>query len=121
MRIPIENYKSERKRLTSAFSTASPVVAAFYEAGEPIDILIVNNVHKAILLSSNIIPTMATKTANGVTLFDTKKGKNPIVYATHEFEGRYQNPEHYRKRKIPATGVLLLEKDINVQQIRFDE
>ena len=120
VRIPIDSYQTDRKRLTSAFSTASPVVAAFYESGEPFDILLLNNVNKAVLLSTSLIPSMTTKTASGVTLFDTKKGRNPIVYATRDIEGRYQTPERYRKKKIPATGVLLAEKDITVQQIRFE-
>ena len=119
VRVSMDNYVAERKRLVSAFSTASPLVAAFYEE-QPLDILMISNVHRAILLSSSLIPAMATKSASGVTLLQMKKGSQHLVTATADYEGKYQQPERYRKRKIPANGVLLAEKDIDLQQIRFD-
>jgi DNA gyrase subunit A len=119
VRVSMENYNADRRRLTSAFSKASPVVAAFYEDA-PKDILMVDNMHRAILLSSSMIPLMATKTAGGLTLFTMKKGKQKLVYATTDFAGKYETPDRYRKKKIPATGILLAEKDIQLQQIKFE-
>ena len=119
VRVSMENYSADRRRLTSAFSKASPVVAAFYEDA-PKDILMVDNLHRAILLSSSMIPLMATKTAGGLTLFTMKKGKQKLVYATTDFAGKYETPDRYRKKKIPATGILLAEKDIQLQQIKFE-
>ncbi len=119
VRVSVDNYNAERKKLTSAFSKASPVVAAFYEE-EPFDILMVDNLHRAILLSSSIIPEMATKTAGGVTLFTMKKGKTNLAFATRDFAGKYEAPDRYRKKKIPATGILLAENDIKMQQIQFE-
>lgn len=119
VRVSMENYSADRRRLTSAFSKASPVVAAFYEDA-PKDILMVDNMHRAILLSSSMIPLMATKTAGGLTLFTMKKGKQKLVYATTDFAGKYETPDRYRKKKIPATGILLAEKDIQLQQIKFE-
>ncbi len=121
VRISMDNYSAERKKLQSVFSTASPVVAAFMEEEKPLDILMVNDAGRAILLSSSLIPQMATKTAGGVTLFDLKKGKQKLVFATTDYAGKYETPERYRKRKIPSTGILLAEKDLSHQQIRFDE
>lgn len=119
VRVSMDNYVAERKRLVSAFSTASPLTAAFYE-DQPFDILMISNVHRAILLSSALIPAMATKSASGVTLLQMKKGTQHLAIATTDYEGNYQQPERYRKKKIPANGVLLAEKDIDLQQIRFD-
>lgn len=120
LRISMDNYEADRKKLVSAFSKASPAVAAFYEEDKkPFDILMINNVNRAILVSSSIIPIMATKTATGLTIFEMKKGKQELVFATTDFEGKYQTPERYRKRKIPAGGVLLAEKDIELQQIKL--
>lgn len=118
VRISLENYCAERKKLTSAFSKASPVVAAFYEE-EPFDVLIVDNLNRAILLSTALIPEMATKTSGGVTVFTIKKDKTKIVFATRDFAEKYETPDRYRKKKIPATGILLAENDIQLQQIKF--
>ncbi len=120
VRVTMDNYSAERKKLTSAFSKSSPVVAAFYEEETPFDILMVDNLHRAILLSSALIPEMATKTAGGVTLFTMKKGKTNLAFATRDFAGKYENPDRYRKKKIPATGILLAENDIRMQQIQFE-
>ncbi len=119
IRISMDNYASERKKLTSAFSKASPVVAAFYEDA-PFDVLMMTDYHRTALLSSSLIPEMATKTASGLTVMQLKKGKEKLAFATRNFQGVYETPERYRKRKIPATGSLLAERDIVRQQIRFE-
>ena len=80
----------------------------------------VDNMNRAILLSTSLIPKMATKTAGGLTLFTLKKGKGKLVYATSDFKEKYANTDRYRKKKIPATGILLAEKDIVLQQIKFE-
>ena len=120
VRVSMDNYSAERRRLTGAFSKSSPVVAAFYE-DEPKDVLLVDNMNRAILISTSLIPKMATKTAGGLTVFTLKKGKGRLVYATADFKDQYENVDRYRKKKIPATGILLAEKDILLQQIKFDE
>ena len=119
VRVSMDNYSAERRRLTGAFSKASPAIAAFYEEA-PMDIMMVDNMHRAIMLSTSLIPKMATKTAGGLTLFTMKKGKQKLVYATKDFAGKYEAPDRYRKKKIPATGILLAEKDIALQQIKFE-
>ena len=56
---------------------------------------------------------MATKTAAGNTVFSLKKGKETLVNATRNFS-RFANPERYRKRTFPATGIALTEKEIPI-------
>ena len=104
VRVPVSSYetKSARKKLVKAYSDASPLVGAFYES-EPFDLLIVNNVGKAIYLNTALIPDKATRTAGGVAVFDVKK--NQIVAdATRTPEGKYKGYEKCKKIKIPATG-----------------
>ncbi len=110
VRVSMAHYDIDRKRLSSTFSSKSPVVAAFYE-DEPFDILAVSSLKRAILLSSKEIELMATKTASGNTVFSLKKGKETLVYATRNFS-HFANPERYRKRTFPATGIALTEKEI---------
>ncbi len=115
LRVSVDNYqtKSNRRKLTSAFSSASPVVAAIYEK-ETMDVLLVGSGKKAILIRSDMIPEKATKTSGGVTLFQLK-AKTKLLDATADYATRYPSGEHCRKRKIPAVGVPLSGKG------RFEE
>ncbi|MBR6920810.1 MAG: topoisomerase IV, partial [Clostridia bacterium] len=76
VKVPMSAYetKGNRKKLTGAYSTKSPLVAAFYE-DEPFNIALVSDAKRAILFSTKLIPVKPTRTAGGVTLFSLKKGQ----------------------------------------------
>ena len=122
VRVPVSAYatKGNRRKLTGAYSTASPLVAVFCEkAKTPLEILMVSDNDRAILIKSSLIPEKTTRTSGGVQLMTLKKGQK-VVRALSEFGDNYQNVKSYRKHKIPATGTLLEEKNIDIQQIKFD-
>ncbi len=122
VRVPVSAYatKGNRRKLTGAYSTASPLVAVFCEkAKTPLEILMVSDNDRAILIKSSLIPEKTTRTSSGVQLMTLKKGQK-VVRALSEFGDNYQNVKSYRKLKIPATGTLLEEKNIDIQQIKFD-
>ncbi len=120
LRVPLTAYetKSARRRLSPGFSSVSPIVNVIY-VDAPKDVLLLNNANRAILVSSDLIPEKVTRTSGGVTLFTLKKGQT-LVSATTDFVGKYEKPERYRKKAIPATGTLLLEKDIAAMQFRIE-
>ena len=120
VRIPMSAYetKGNRKKLTGAYSTKSPLVAAFYET-EPFNLVMVSDAKRAIMFSSKLIPVKPTRTAGGVSLFSLKKDQK-IVAAFREVDAPYENIQKYRKIKLPAPGAILEEFDINAQQIRMD-
>lgn len=120
-RVPVTAYvtKGNRRKLTGACSSASPLVGVFCEVdGKPLDILLISSADRAILIKSSLIPLMATRTSGGNQLITLKKGQI-LRDALVQFEDQYQNVKSYRKLKLPATGTLLEEKDISVQQIRI--
>ncbi|MBE6585552.1 MAG: topoisomerase IV, partial [Ruminococcaceae bacterium] len=122
VRIPVSAYatKGNRRKLTGAYSTASPLVAVFCEkAKKPLEILMISENDRAILIKSSLIPEKTTRTSGGVQLMNLKKGQR-VVKALAEFGENYQNVKSYRKLKIPATGTLLEEKNIDIQQIKLD-
>ncbi|MBO7273951.1 MAG: topoisomerase IV, partial [Clostridia bacterium] len=84
VRISVSNYEitGNRRKITSAYSKNSPVVAAFYEKS-PMDIMITSSDGRAILIKSSLIPVMATRTSGGVTLMSMKKGVK-VVSATND-------------------------------------
>ncbi|MCQ2770411.1 MAG: DNA topoisomerase (ATP-hydrolyzing) subunit A [Clostridia bacterium] len=106
VKIPVSSYetKATRKKLVNAYSESSPLVAAFCE-DKPIDILLVNDSGKAILINSKLIPQKPTRTSSGSTLFQLKKGQK-IVEATVNLS-KYPNASKCKKIKVPATGSTL--------------
>ena len=107
VRISAANYEAlaGRRRLTSAYSKTSPIVAAFYEKA-PMDILLVSSDNRAIVIKSSLIPQMATRTSGGVTLMTLKPGQT-VVRASLDTESIADGGKSLKKIKIPVTGVLL--------------
>lgn len=103
LKVPITFYetKANRKKLTGAFSPSSPIVAAIYES-ENLDIGIVNDQKKGILISSSLIPLKSSKTSPGSSIFTLKKGQKitDVITDTEKLK-KFQS---CRKRKIPTTG-----------------
>ena len=110
VRISVSNYEitGNRRKITSAYSKNSPVVAAFYEKS-PMDIMITSSDGRAILIKSTLIPIMATRTSGGVTLMSMKKGVT-VVSATADPAQIPEDAKGLKKIKIPTTGVLLEKK-----------
>ncbi len=110
VRISVANYEitGNRRKITSAYSKNSPVVAAFYEKS-PMDIMITSSDGRAILIKSSLIPVMATRTSGGVTLMSMKKGVK-IVSATNDPKKIPEDAKGLKKIKIPSTGVLIDKK-----------
>ena len=111
VRVPMSAYKtkSARKKLTGAYSDASPLVAAFYEKDFS-NILLVSDTNKAIMINTKLIPQKSTRTSVGVTLF-TLKGKQKIVCAYTDAAEEFDFEESYKKIKIPAAGTAVSSKD----------
>ena len=107
MRVSASNYEitGNRRKITSAFSKSSPIVAAFYEKA-PMDIMLVSSDDRAIVIKSTLIPQMATRTSSGVTLMSLKKGQT-LVRATTDLDAIPDGAKSLKKIKIPATGVPL--------------
>lgn len=117
VRVPLSCYetKAARSKLTAAYSTVSPLVAAFYES-EPMDLILVSSAGTAITVSSSLIPQSATRTARGQQIFTLKKD-HKVVAAYPATDCPYEKPSSYRRIKVPAAGIKLTELDIRKQQI----
>ena len=107
VRVSASNYEvtGNRRKITSAFSKSSPIVAAFYEK-TPMEIMLVSSDNRAIVIKSSLIPQMATRTSSGVTLMSLKKGQT-LVHATTDLSSIPDGAKSLKKIKIPATGVPL--------------
>ena len=107
VRVSIANYETtgNRRKLTSAYSKTSPIVAAFYEKA-PMDIMLTSSDKRGIIIKSSLIPLMSTRTSGGVTLMSLKKGAT-LVAATANPDEIPADTKGMKKIKIPAPGVLL--------------
>lgn len=112
---------SVRRKLKGIYSAASPIVAVFSEQEKnPFEIMLVSSEDRAIIIKTSLIPIKSTKTSIGVQLMNVKKN-HKLTAALADFESVYENTKGYRKLKLPATGVLLSEKDIKKQQLSIDD
>lgn len=118
VRVPASAYetKTNRRRLTGAYSDASPIVAVFYE-DEPFDLLLISTQKKGILINTSLIPEKTTRTAAGVQLFTLKKGST-VTAALRDFS-EFPSAAKCRKQKIPAAGIAIDEYDAEKQQIKL--
>ena len=111
VRVPMSAYKtkSARKKLTGAYSDASPIVSAIFQK-HPMNILLVSDNSKAIMINTKLIPEKTTRTSVGVQLF-TLKAKQKIEAVYTDLDENFGSEESYKKIKVPATGVPLTAKD----------
>ena len=105
--------------MVNAYSSASPIVAAFYEKEkEPFEIMLVSSADRAIIVKTSLIPIKNTRTSGGVTLMTMKKDQ--VIRACFSHLGELENTKGYRKLKIPASGQLLSDKDMGAEQLRIE-
>ncbi|MBR5515493.1 MAG: topoisomerase IV, partial [Clostridia bacterium] len=117
VRVPLSSYqtKNNRRKLIGAFSDVSPIVAAFCEK-EPMDIMLISNMSKAIIVNSELITYKTTRTAQGAALYTLRKNQY-IESAITDHADKYDNLKKYKKTKLPASGVVLEERDVDAMQM----
>lgn len=121
VRIPASAYetKSNRRRLTGAFSDASPIVAAVWE-DEPKELLILSSDGRGIVINSSLIPQKTTRTSSGVILYSMKKNAVTVRVLYGKDLEKYDNLKKARKTKIPATGSPVEIPDMAEMQIGIE-
>lgn len=127
--VPLDSYatKLNRKKLTNAYSSDSPAVGIFFvpektDKKPTREFLLRSNQGKAIILNSDQLAAKTTRTASGVYVFTLKKGIKIESAAEFHDDGSEEMKKYakYRKSKLPSTGTLLEDYDINAKQIKFD-
>ncbi len=104
VKVPVSAYetKSNRRKLTGAYSSASPIVAVFYE-DEPFEVLMLTDSNKrGIVINTKLITEKTTRTSQGTSLFKLKP-KQKVENAYRDFEARFEGAKKCRKIKVPAT------------------
>ena len=107
VRVPLKAYetKGNRRKLTGAYSDASPLVGIFHEREDaPFEIMMVSDNDRAIIFKSSLIPQMATRASKGVLLMTLGRREKRVVRALSNYKEVYGELKGYHKNKLPATG-----------------
>ncbi|SHI05778.1 DNA gyrase subunit A [Sporobacter termitidis DSM 10068] len=119
-RIELNAYatKTNRKKLTGAYSGASPLVSVIQLSGEETELAVYSSEDRVLIFSTSLLSPKATRTTLGVGVM-TLKRTYKVVRAVPAAETPIGNMTRYRVRNIPAAGALLKEEDLEEQQIEM--
>ncbi len=115
VRIPMGSYdaKSKRKKITGAYSSSSPLVAAFYEGDKPIQIFLRSDTGRGILCKSSLIAEKSTRTSSGVQIMQFSKKKGKIEFATDRISDLGADISKCHKTVLPSTGSIINQLTFN--------
>ena len=115
VRIPLSAYdaKTKRKKITSAFSTSSAIVGAFYEKEKPIQIFIRSDMGRGLLIKSDLIPEKTTRTSSGVQIMQFSKKSGKVELATDRIDSLGADIHKCKKTSIPSTGSMINQITFN--------
>ena len=109
--------KSNRRKLTGAYSDKSPVKAVFCLPLEREDtqLALYATDGRCLIISAAQLQVKTTRSTIGVAVMSLKKNKL-IDHAALLEQTAIQNPARYRAKALPAAGALLKEEDSEEQQ-----
>ena len=110
--------KSNRKRLTGAYSDKSPLVAVT-DLPEEKQLAVYAADGRVLVFSTAQLAVKTTRTAQGVAVMSLKR--KAVVKAVRPLaETAITNPGRYSARTLPAAGALLREEDSGETQMKLD-
>ena len=116
-KVPLSAYatKSNRRRLTGAYSVKAEAIAMFF-LPEDTDILLISSAEKALCVSTEKIPLKTTRTTQGVGVMTLRRGA--VIKAAYLAENSgFAEPKRYRPRNIPAAGSAIKDEDKGIEQL----
>ncbi len=117
-KVPIESYatKTNRKKLTGAYSDKEPLAAICYSPDDNADIVLISSSGRALIFNSSVLLAKTTRSTQGVAVMKQKKGHR-VISAQLFKEGMLIDPERYRAKNIPSMGQIPKSAE---EQITFE-
>ncbi|MBQ9742736.1 MAG: topoisomerase IV [Ruminococcus sp.] len=105
-KVPLSAYatKTNRKRLTNAYSDKSPLVGVEFTS-EDKEFLLVSSSGRMLLLHTGSIALKTSRSTQGVAVMKLKKGQRLMSIRAY-IDGTFSKPARYRTRTLPALGAL---------------
>ena len=119
-KVPLSAYetKTNRRRLTGAYSDKSPMVGAVAMDADA-QVALYSTDGRTMVISTALLAPKTTRNTIGVSVMSLKK-KASLKQVLPFDESGIVNASRYRCRNIPAAGALLKEEDSREKQISFD-
>ncbi len=119
-KVPLESYatKTNRKKLTGAYSEKEPLAAICYSPEDNVDITLISSSGRALIINSSELLAKSSRTTQGVAVMKQKKGHR-VLSASILREGMISDPERYRAKTIPSMGQM--PKSGEKDQISFSD
>ncbi len=119
-KVPLSAYetKTNRRRLTGAFSDKNPLKAAM-ALDTDAQVALYSTDGRAAVISTALLLPKTTRNTIGVSVMSLKK-KSALDRAVLLEDSGITNISRYRCRSIPTAGALLKEEDSAEKQISFD-
>ena len=116
-RIPVASYetKTNRRRLTGAYSDKSPLIAVL-PLTEEREFVLFTNEGRALIFKSALLMPKTSRTTQGVSVMTLKK-KYVVDRAAFLSDTPIKNLSRYRAKSLPAAGALLKEEDRGEEQM----
>lgn len=117
-KVPLSAYetKTNRKKLTGAYSDKSPIVDIIY-VKEDCEIMLTSSQGRVLLFNTGAIAEKASRSTIGVNVLALKKGHRLISAKLYK-EGDLAKPSRYRTKTLPAAGSVLSAED-KAEQLSF--
>ena len=119
-KVPLSAYetKTNRRKLTGAYSDKSPLVTALALDTDCQAALYSSDGRGLIFSTAQLLPK-TTRNTQGVAVMSLKK-KAVLINAVRVEESGIVNQSRYRSKTVPAAGALLKEEDAPEKQISFE-
>lgn len=116
-KVPLESYatKTNRKKLTGAYSDKSPLVGLLYMP-EDEEVLFKASSGNMLLVHTGALALKTTRSTQGVAVLKPKKGHRLFSIERYK-DGTFTNPKRYRTSSLPARGALPVNDDSKDEQL----
>jgi DNA gyrase subunit A len=117
-KVPLSSYetKTNRKKLSNAYSSSSKLVKLFV-IKENAEILLISSKGKALVFNTGMLLPKAARDTVGVSVMSLKKGDK--VENAFEVSGEMEEQvEKYKVKNIPAAGIAAKELE-DPNQLKF--
>ena len=117
-RVDLSGYatKSNRRKLTGAYSDKSPVKAVFLLQDGERELVLYSTDGRALIFSTAQLAVKTTRNTQGVAVMTLRKNKI-LEQAIPLEESTIQNQARYRVRSLPAAGAILRPEDAPEPQL----
>jgi len=110
--------KTNRKKLTNAYSGKSPLVAAM-QIKDEIDCVLTSTNGRILIVNTGAISPKTTRDSMGIKVM-TLKSNNKLKSVKELKDNTFVNPDRYKTKNIPAAGSFLSQQDKEKEQLMLE-